>query len=327
MDMKEKIHFRNEPFMARVSDKGEEPIKCTPVVYDEMLSCGVGIFYEDGKGQAWGMMTPRNLIAAWRATEILRHFDSIEHSSLSSAYHTGLRDPHKNDVESYVNPTIEKIGREAYDTIMSMPVPEEIIRAVLDNQQDDFPPALWPITQEVRVGTIQWRQEFADAGIKHPAEVDAKEREQEATIAAFESLLASYSKATNLPRKCMGMNHLEGALLTLVEKNMGQAHSDEVVIALAGAVGRIASFEFAMSLMPSLGPRTQEEYGLQIETEKQGAIFSSAEWLITVSSGFSWRSWRRRKGSLTLNDAKQLLGRLLVEYFPPKQHTEESATA
>ena len=71
-----KIHFRNQPFMARVDGQGEEPIECTPVVYDTPSTCGVGVLFEDGRGQTWGLLSPRNLIAAWRGTEVLRRLDT-----------------------------------------------------------------------------------------------------------------------------------------------------------------------------------------------------------------------------------------------------------
>lgn len=160
--------------MARVAGKSDTPIQCTPVVYDEKSSCGVGVFFEDGIGQTWGLVIPRNLIVAWRGTEVLRRLDTIEHGTLCAAYYTGVREPHESSMKRYVEPTIAKIGKEAYKTIMSMPVPEEIVRAILDNQRQDFKPNLYPITDEVRAGTIQWRQEFADAGVKHPDAIDAK---------------------------------------------------------------------------------------------------------------------------------------------------------
>jgi len=181
---KGKIHFENEPFMAIVSDKGDKPIKLTPVVYDEYYNCGVGIMYENRKGQVWGLLTPRNLIAAWRATEILRHLNTIENGTLAYAYYTGDRRANKSDIEKYVNPMIVKIGQDKYKKIMEMPVPEEIIRAILDNQKEKNAPDLYPIKDEVEAGTLEWRQEFADAGIERPeviARVQAKARKKSRT--------------------------------------------------------------------------------------------------------------------------------------------------
>lgn len=314
---KGKIHFQNEPFMARVADKGGELIKCTPVVYDEMSNCGVGVFYEDGKGQVWGMVTPRNLVAAWRGTEVLRRLDTIEHGTLAAAYYTGVRDPHESDMKSYVEPTIAKIGRATYNEIMAMPVPEQIIRAILDNQKDDFAPALYPITDEVRAGTIQWRQEFADAGIKHPDEIDAKKRAQEETVAKFERLLASYAGSRNLSRQCMGMDYVEDALLTLVDKGANQTHPDHVLVALAGVVGELAISEFSMTMLP-FGPCSHEEYNAQMDKTKERAFDHSASWLASNSGRSRLAFWKRQQDSFTRTSAKELLRRLLGEYFPPK---------
>lgn len=310
-----KILFKNKPFMARVAGRGDEPMKCIPVVYDEMAHCGVGVLCEDGHGQVWGPVTPRNLIAAWRGTEVLRHLDTIEHGTLCAVYHTGVRNPHESDMKLYVKPTIAKIGRAAYDEIMAMPVPEQIIRAILDNQKDEFAPDLYPITEEVRAGTIQWRQEFADAGIKHPDEIDAKNRADKEAIAKFERLLASYARSSNLPRKCNGMWNVEGALLVLIDKGADQLYSDEVVVALAGVVGELATFEFAAAMVP-FGPRTQEEYDALMATMKERAIEHSAAWLASNPRRSRLAFWKRQQDLFTRTDARSLLGRLLEKYFP-----------
>lgn len=315
------IHFKNESFMARVVGKGDEPIKCTPVVYDEPFNCGLGIFYEDGKGEVWGMVSPRNLIAAWRGTEVLRRLDIIEIGTHCAAYYTGVRDPLESDMKSYVEPTIAKIGRAAYDEIMSMPVPEEIVTAILLNQKDEFAPALYPITDEVRAGTIQWRHDFAAFDIKHPDDVDAEKRAQKETIAKFERLLTSYARSRSLDRQCYGMWYVEGALLTLVNKGANQTHPDHVLIALAGVVCELAVSQFAMSFMP-FGPSSKEEYDAQTDKRKGEAIGHSANWLASNTSRHGWSRlvfWKRNQNTFTRTEAQKLLTRLLAEYFPPKE--------
>lgn len=128
------IHYRGKPFVARVAGEGRKPIKCTPVVCESWSSCGVGVLYNEGGGQFWGLFIPRNLIAAWRATEVLSLLDTIETGTLCAAYYTGVRILNESDIETYVNPIIAKIGQEAYNRVMAMAVPEQIIRAILDNQ-------------------------------------------------------------------------------------------------------------------------------------------------------------------------------------------------
>lgn len=320
MKRKTIIHFKNEPFMALVPEQGDQPIKCTPVVYDAEYNCGVGIFYENGKGQTWGLVCPRNLIAAWRGTEVLRLLKVIEHGTLHDAYHVGLRNPNESDFERVIKPTIELIGKETHDRIMSMPVPETIIRAILDNQGDESKPDLYPITEEVRAGTIEWRQEFTDAGIRHPNEIDAEKKAQEDIIAKHEELLASYASAANLPRDCMGMGNVEGALLTIVEKGADKVHPAHVVVALAATVGSLATAELAMSMFP-VGPRTVDEADRFMDEQKDQALTNTANWLSVVTRGsrFSWKGlFGGNKDTLSFDNAKQLLDKLLTEYFPRK---------
>lgn len=313
MGRKDKVHFRNKPFWAVVDGEGDTPIKCTPVVYDRIDTCGVGILFEDGNGQVWGLFSPRDLIAAWRGTEVLHRLDVIEHATLAGAYYTGLRDPNKSDMDSHVKPTIAKIGRKAYNEIMAMPVPEEIIRAILDNQGDDIAPDLDPIIDEVRAGTIEWRQGFADAGVKHPNEIDAKRRAQAETVAKFEKLLLSYAKSRNMSREGIGMGYVESSLLDLVEMGKYETYSNEVVVALAGVLGELAASELTMALLP---------FGIsdnQYDKTYDEAIAHSAKWLASNSRGQRLLLFRRRRTeSFTYDSAEALLRRLHEELFPQK---------
>lgn len=162
----EKIHFENEPFMAVVKGKGVEPILCTPVIYEEPSRFGIGILYLNGEGKIWGLIYPRSMIVAWRATEVLRHLKRIEDDTLFYAYYTGIRNPSQNDLKNRVEPMISKIGRDSYNKIMSKKVPEKIIRATLDGQKrSGFDFDISSIADEITAGTIEWRQEFVDAGI------------------------------------------------------------------------------------------------------------------------------------------------------------------
>lgn len=318
-----KIHFRNKPFMALVVVGGTDAglVKCTPVVYDDPSNCGVGLLYEGGEGLVWGLVSPRDLITSWRATEVLRRLDTINNKTLCEAYYTGLRDPSEYDMKSYVEPTIAKIGRAAYKAIMAMPVPEQIVRTILDNQKSGYTQALWPITNEVRAGTIQWRQEFADVGIEHPSEVDAKKRAQKKTIAKFERLLVSYAIFRNLPRQGMGMDGIKSALLTLVDKGADKTHSDRLLVALAGIAGELGVFEFAMAIS-SFGAGSHEESELRMYDErKESAIDHSAAWLVSNSGPSRLAFWKRQPNSFTPDSAKEMLRRLLGEYFPTKSET------
>jgi hypothetical protein len=309
------VHYRNAPFTAYVEGY-DQPVECTPVVYDDFANCGVGVFYPDGSGQVWGMLSPRNLIAAWRGTEILRHLDRIEHGTLHDAYTAGLRNPHSTDQET-IDKIITKIGWGTYDRIMSAPVPNEIVQAIIDGQQIEgenvLAPSTWPITDEVRAGTVRWRSEFTELGIKHPDEVDAEERRQNEIIARFEKLLSSYASYRGLPRHCLGMNHVEGALLTIVDKQISQP--DEVLVALAGLLGNLGTAEFTMMMMPFGGLGSKEEAERIVSREKREAAETSAKWLTEVTPGGGF--FRRRHAANSERVGLLLIG-LLEEHFPAK---------
>lgn len=317
---KGKIHFRGEPFMAYVTGKRDMAV-CAPVVYDSGSAHGVGIFLDDGSGVSWGFYFPRNLVTAWRATEVLRHFGILHRDSFYAAYYTGSRNPNKSNRVTYVEPTIAKIGQAVYDEIMAMPVPECIIRAILDNhvEEDFYSPDLYPITDEVRAGTIQWRHEFYDFGVTHPDVVDLEEgdwKERRKKLERFDVLLASYAKFRLLSRWDTEMRCVEDALITLAYSNdAGRQYSNQVLVALAGVMGELTITSRVIASPPSCTPASYGVYESSMDMPKTQAICTSAHWLASVTKGKRFISWRRNR--FTFDSAAKLIRNAIGRYLPP----------
>ncbi|MCX6792572.1 MAG: hypothetical protein NTY12_00950 [Candidatus Falkowbacteria bacterium] len=150
--------------MVIVEGMGDKPIQVRPVVYDSLADCGVAIIPENGRGFVWGLVAPRNIIAAWRATEILRCLKFINpNKDLAHSYYAGLRQP-RDWMTQEVSVLIRRIGRSRYNEIMSLPVPDKIIKAILDSQsgESSFMLDTRPIKEEINAGTIKWRKEFSN---------------------------------------------------------------------------------------------------------------------------------------------------------------------
>jgi hypothetical protein len=272
----------------------------------------------------WGLVSPRDLITAWRATEVLRYLNNIENGTLCAAYHTGRRNPSKSDLISYVKPMIEKIGRDTYNKIMSLPVPDEIIRGILDSQTEEgLENDLDPIIDEVRAGTIKWQQEFSKFGIKHPDEIDAEEKKQEEIIKRFDKLLNSYAESKKIRRNCMVMDHVESALLSIIEKKVNDEYPDNVIVALAGIVGELSILEFTF-FISSFIFIDKKERDLEFERTIKKEIEYSTEWLISNSKP-SWFSFLRKKKvvSFTSKETIKLLEELLNKHFPRKNDVSQ----
>lgn len=179
------ICFRNKPFMATVIERGNGLTVCTPVVYNDLSSCGVGLFFSNGRKEICGTSKPRDLIAAWRATEILSRINIIKSKTLSDALKAGIRSPteHNPDFVRSCHRVITKVSPLVYNEIMKIPVPDQIVKAILDNQHGNprCRPDLGPITDEVRAETLAWRKEFAAAGVEHPHNVNLRRTRETAT--------------------------------------------------------------------------------------------------------------------------------------------------
>lgn len=144
---------RFKPFKAYLHSRGV--VKCTPVIYNDLSGCGTGIMYEDNSG-ATSIIYPRNLIAAWRGTEFIRHFKTIKHETLYVVYYAGMRNI-KN--ETHLRRILSVVGWKKYEEIMSISVPQIVIDMITKKEAEE-PPLLYPLEEEIRAGTIRNEQAY-----------------------------------------------------------------------------------------------------------------------------------------------------------------------
>lgn len=132
----------------------------------------VWLFEEDNPDEPvaarlWGLVTPHNLIVCWRGMLILQEVKNFDDGDLCNAYYAGQRDPHDSD-KHRIDKITAKIGRDTYDAIMARPIPDEVVNLIIKLTDEGEHVALWPITEEVKAGTLQWSEDFVRVGAKHP---------------------------------------------------------------------------------------------------------------------------------------------------------------
>jgi hypothetical protein len=307
METKSIIHFKGEPFMAIVEGRGETPVKCIPVVWDGRDSgawggsCGAGVLFEDGQKYVWGLDSPRDLITSWRATEILRRLKVIKKREFCGAYYAASRYLSKDDRKTFAETVIAKIGNKTRNEILAMPVPETIIRAILDNQNDKPAPDFFPIAEELKTGTLRWRPEF-DKFMTDSMGIST-EFGRGKMLAKFEPLLISYAKFRNRPRQCIGMDDVENTLIKLMEKGV-ETHPNRIAVALTGAAADMLPCDFTPKYL---------------QLDIHGSISLSVEWLTNSILGkprFFRRHMHLTNAAEFQKMIQELLTRLLEEYFP-----------
>lgn len=131
----------------------------------------------------------------------------------------------------------------------------------------------------------------------------------------FEKLLKSYAKSRDISRECNGMRRVESALLTLMNKNIDQKYSKNVLVALAGVRGALSIVDFKLHMELSYYHNTRKEWVDQIYISKKRAVEHSARWLVSNSNISRLLFWKRQQNSFTYDSAKELLLRLFEEYF------------
>ena len=171
---REFICHTGRSFKTYVQGKGDAPVQCTPIVFDDEAHCGVGIIVGN-EILRWGLFAPRDYVASWRAGEILRHLGHIDTSSLRGAYYAASRRLNDTEEISCARPIVEKIGRPELTRIMSLSVPEEVVAIILKNRRRNLKPNLYPLTEEIEAGTLAWRNEFFEAGVLHPEQNRTRE--------------------------------------------------------------------------------------------------------------------------------------------------------
>lgn len=194
----------------------------------------------------WGLVTPHDLLTCWRGTLILQEVNNLEESDLCNAYYAGRRNPHDSD-KHCVGEITAKIGEDTYDAIMACPIPEEVVSLIIKLTDEGEHVALWPITEEVRAGTLVWRSDFARIGVKHPQQVADREVAEKSVVARYDSYLTDYAKSHDYPRKCMIMWNIEGVIVDAVEKGVEAQHGQDVVLGIAiahahGGTAALAAF-------------------------------------------------------------------------------------
>lgn len=286
------------PFDAVVEVNGDDIVTCNPVVYDEPDIFGVAVIFNQKLCLRWGLISPRDMIAAWRATEIIRYYKVINEEVLANAFFASSRQPYTdkiNEVESVKN----AIGMDLYNSIMQKPIPEKIIQAILSEQLTDYPPDLFPITDEVRAGTIFWRQEFAEAGVEHPDDADIRKEAKRLIIKRHSNFLESYAVMRQMTLDSDMMRYVETALANIIDLGFDKKCHDRLLTALAGVIGELSMAEISR---PSNEKLTDE----QLVELQNISIEISADWLVK-------NPWNGIKYSKDL--ANKILRRYLMEIF------------
>lgn len=228
----------------------------------------------------WGLACPHDLLTCWRATLIIEKIKNLEERDLCNAYYAAQRHVHSSD-KHRVNEIVAKIGEDNYKAIMMLPIPEKVIGLIIKLTDEEKSVALWPISEEVEAGTLQWREDFVRIGAKHPKQVNARKSAEEIVVKRYESYLADYAKMNGYYRKCLLMWNIEGNLIEAVERGLETQGKDVVLgIAITRALNGTAAFAKFL-LFESSGDEASFE---KVTAEN---IHKAAKWLVTkFQTGF-----------------------------------------
>ncbi len=314
MDGTNRIIYQGEPFRAYVEGRGEAIQICQASVFNQAFNFGLsvnirGYNHDLTFDQVW----PRDPIAAWRASKMLPLVGRLSAEVLRDAYQAGMR-------RSSQQAIARKIGYDNLSYVMKLSVPTEIVRAIIDSQADEFRPDLNLIKEEVRAGTIAWRQFFSHIGIKQPAEDDLKIREQ--TIKRFSKLFGSVARTSNWTRTGDFRSAMENALLVLIDKGLDKTEPDNVLVALAFIMATLDSVKLAMNNVPDRMPLGRAEYYRALKQRcGREALASTSKWLVSTSARrwFIWYGGKKPlpvKQKLTDERSLNLLKHLSAEFYP-----------
>jgi hypothetical protein len=212
-------------------------------------------------------------------------------------------------------PTIALIGGRAYWKIMHAPIPEAIIETILSRQVGKRVMDTKPIIDELSSGRLEWNGSFAKAGLSHgqvAAASRVKGTEGKALLAPYERMLLSYAKHIRLPRDCMGVWDIEGALKVVLALGLESESPCRNAFALAAAFANVKGCIGGMAIMPDPPTRENDAVAALIRARGEG-LHKAAEWLANQGKGLLGT---KKKGALTLVDAQAHLAKLYDQHLP-----------
>jgi len=303
------ILFKSEPFMAKVEEMGDEDRKCVSAVFSRGRTIHGLIVFSGEQRIIWeNSLWYEGPISLWRATEIISKLEFINSKILGKLADVGARSEYKNPEQAAI---IEKIGWDTYRQIMKIPVPEIIITEILEGQKEIFKPDLRLITKEIRAGTIQWRPEFADAGVGNPEEIDATKRKNAEILAPFDKLLNSYAASQGWTRPYYGITvDVDNALLTLIEKGADKKYSPAILVALAGVGGEFFRFNATYNF-----PELKDKYRGKHEKSLNDIKTKAAKWLVKKSNSSLFAKLCFWEKTIQQEEAENILTQLFKEYL------------
>lgn len=298
------IRFKGDRFIAYAIDKGNKPVQCTPIIFDDEKHCGVGIIAGD-EILRWGLFAPRDYVASWRAGEILRVLGHINPSTVRGAFFAASRSLNSKEEGGYTAPVIEGIGRDTYSKIMSLPVPEKVIRVLLDDRKrKGLKPNLYPLTEEMEMGTLAWRDEFPEAGVLTSGQYRANKKKYEEIIAETKHYLYSIIGTISIDRMDMGAYEIRNILVMLFEKKANEKYPPYVLVALA-------------TIMSDATVAQMNSY------ESFRMLEKVCQW-VSRTSGYPrinlFGIMPRKEGSLSPQESSDLLQKLTSRYFPVEKN-------
>lgn len=222
--------------MVTIKDISDGPVECYMAL--SIALSAVIFFFEKGPFLT-GLHPRRKKIVSWRAMEILSMLDEIEVRTMALAHlvserafsHQKVFDP---DILKEIT---DKIGKDSYDRIMSIPVPRELIDAIIESHTEDD---IISISEEISAGTMVWEDRFSEIGVMHPDKLAEESRRRETVISRYRDFLASYGKFVEADEETM--NCVECRLVSLSDQERINQLKDQLVVAVAGLLGGSAMF-------------------------------------------------------------------------------------
>lgn len=312
------VHFTSELFTAELEGIGTRA--CKAVIIEDRGCIGVGIQWEY-TGEIWysAATLPSDPFAAFRGTEILRQCSKLTGLMRGCAYWAGVRD--QNGIFPFAMEGVEllvtHIGKETYDAIMAMKIPEEVVDYTIDCLRRGVSIAQSWITDEVRAGTVEWRDVFADFGVEHPSVVDAREQRNEEIRTQHQEALKSLIDFVNASHVvpgsdgisigCNVYNYIEATIVTAAGDRNAESELDmRTITALGYVVGSVACTESTHAYRSC-----NKEARLKLwRKEFEETIFDAALWLSADGKQYF-------DGLYEVVNAQVLrLRELIIKYFP-----------
>ncbi len=248
----------------------------------------IDLLYVDHRNKVRVFENPYNLIADWRARQLLLRVGEDKGFDLDQARQATcrtFRDSEKEVVKSLKAQFLSYITEDAFDEVMKTTVPQAMVKFILDSQGTGYEVPLWILQDEIKAGAVEKCQ-----ALEAICTVDAVEDNTEKyTLLTYEELVESFAEHCSYPIEGYEIAEIKRQLAILETRGVANRilnrrmtvrgiSPKQIFIALAGIKALVIHYQ--QNAVGVMGMKSDDVTKHRTEAKIEEAVEQFADWML-----------------------------------------------